>query len=582
MGNPRARGPQTAFATLFGAVRRSPSAALGGLVFVLALVLWGWRIQRGVDLSDEAIYIAIPMRFVLGDQPFLDDRSSFQGTGIMTMPLVFLYHRLVPSNEGVVLFMRIVFLGFLSGIGVAIQRAVRGWISAGSAMACGAIALFFVPFYVPQLSYNTVGGGLTLFAAFASLRVSRSKTGSEATRHTILCGLAAAGAGLAYPPLGALFPVHLVTLLAFGRRQLGARRVVLLYLGGAAILGVYVGVFLVRAGLGSLKVTYDFQHASGPNLTNAAAAVLAELNGLKPDWFTTMAVALALTFVAARVRPVVFLLAVAVPFLAAPGRDDVSHSILFWACCALFAPLFALLVKDRAMAFRVLATVWVPGMMAGFLTSFSSGNGGRAFGLGGFTCMMAGCILACRGCEEALGPFRPVVPGAGMVPPLALLYVLVARVLSPASVYRDHAPATLDALVRTGPFRGLRTTPQRRDFVEIMHRDVVDLARGKRFVLFMPDMNSAYLSANARPAIPEMWVMNVPARSAIQVRIFNKRLPEIGAVIIRSCPQANDWSNCTPSLIEPHDPLHAAVNEHFVEAFRRYDYTVMRRRDPVR
>src|SRR5699024_1334995 len=113
----------------FGALRRSPSIALGGLVFALALLLWAWRIQRSVDLSDEAIYIAIPMRFVLGDQPFLDDRSSFQGTGIMTTPLVFLYHRLVPSNEGVVLFMRVAFLAFLTGIGVAIMRAVRGWIS---------------------------------------------------------------------------------------------------------------------------------------------------------------------------------------------------------------------------------------------------------------------------------------------------------------------------------------------------------------------------------------------------------------------------------------------------------------------
>ena len=139
----------------------------------------------------------------------------------------------------------------------------------------------------------------------------------------------------------------------------------------------------------------------------------------------------------------------------------------------------------------------------------------------------------------------------------------------------------LTALVRTGPFRGMLTTHQRRDFVEIMHRDVVDAARGERFVLFMPDMNSAYLSANARPAIPEMWVMNVPGRSPIQTRIFYERLPEIGAVIIRSCPRANDWSNCTPSLIEPYDPLHAAVNENFVEAFRRYDYTVMRRRDPA-
>ena len=578
MVNRRATDPRTTAGKRFGDLGRSPSVLVGGLVFVLALVLWGWRIQRGVDLSDESIYLAIPMRFVLGDQPFLDDRSSFQGTGIMTMPLVALYHLFVRSNEGLVLFMRIIFLAFLAGISLAIMRAVRGWVSLGSAIACGTIALFFVPYYIPQFSYNTVGGALTLLAAFESLRVSRSTTAREVTRHSVACGLAAAGAGLAYPPLGALFPVHLATLLWFGRIPLGALRVGLRYVGGAAILGVYVGVFVVRAGLGSLKLTYEFQHASGPSVTNGSAAVLAGLNGLKADWFTALAIALALTVLATRLRPVVFLLALAVPFLAAPSRTDATHSVALWACCALFAPLFAFLVKDRKTAFRVMVTVWVPGMLAGLVTSFSSGNGGLAFGLGGFTCMMAGCVLACRACEEALGAFRPLASGAGMIAPLALLSVLVSRVLSPASVYRDHAPLTLNALVRTGPFRGLLTTPARRDFVEIMHRDVVDLSRGKRFVLFMPDMNAAYLSANARPAIPEMWVMNVPGRSPIQVEIFNQRLPEIGAVIIRSCPGANDWSNCTPSLLEPRDPLHAAVNSSFVESFRRYDYAVMRRR----
>jgi len=578
MANRRATGPRTTFAQRISDLRRTPSVLLGGLVFVLALVLWGWRIQRGVDLSDESIYLAIPMRFVLGDQPFLDDRSSFQGTGIMTMPLVALYHFVVRSNEGVVLFMRIMFFTFLAAIAVAIIRAVRGWISLGSAIACGTIALFFVPYYIPQFSYNTVGGALTLLAAFESLRVSRSTTAREATRHTILCGLAAAGAGLAYPPLGALFPVHLATLLWFGRAHLGATRVGLRYVGGAAILGLYTAVFVVRAGLGALKLTYEFQHASGPSMTNDGAAVLAGINGLKADWFTALAIALALTVLATRLRPLVFVLAVAVPFLATPSRTDVTHSIVFWSCCALFAPLFAFLVSDRKTAFRVMMTVWVPGMLTGLVASFSSGNGAWAFGLGGFTCLMAGCVLACRACEEALGAFRPLASGASMIAPLALLYVLVGRVFAPASVYRDHAPLTLDALVRTGPFRGLRTTPARRDFVEIMHRDVVDLSRGKRFVLFMPDMNAAYLSANARPAIPEMWVMNVPGRSPIQVGIFNERLPEIGAVIIRSCPGANDWSNCTPSLIEPRDPLHAAVNDNFVESFRRYDYTVMRRR----
>ena len=557
---------------------RRPGSLVAFLLFGAVMLLWAWRIERGVDLSDESLFVAIPMRFALGDRPFLDDRSSFQGTGIMTTPFVFVYHLVVRSNEGVVLFMRVLFLAFLSGIGVAIARSVRGWISLGSAVVCGALACFFVPYYVPQFSYNTMGGGLAMLAAFESLHVARSSTAKEAGRHAVICGLAAAGSGLAYPPLGVLFPMHLATLLMFGRSQLGARRVALRYLVGAALLGVYVGLFLIRSGLGSLKLTLEFIHAWGPELTNDTKLVLTGLDELKPDWFTSLTVALALTMLALRFRPVVFLLALAVPVLAAPGRNDVTHSIRFWACCALFAPFFAVLVKDRKMAFRVLMIVWAPGMLTGFLTSYSSGNAAQAFGLGGFMSMVAGAILACRACEEALGGLRPVLSGAGMIAPLALLFVLGGRVFASESMYRDHPYWTLTAQVRTGPFRGLWTTPKRRDFVEIMHADVVEHSRGGGFVLFLPDMNSAYLSANARPAIPEVWVSNTTGRSAIDVPIFLERLPQIKAVFVRSCPAANDWSSCTPFLIEPKDPLHAAVNENFVEDFRRSDYTVMRRR----
>ena len=577
----RKRDDRDISSTLAGslrALRRRPSVLLGLLVFALVWLLWTWRIQRGVDMSDESLYVAVPMCFALGDLPFLDDRSSFQGAGIMTAPLVFLYRLVVGSSDGVVLFMRVMFVSFLTGIGVLIARSVRGWIAGGTAIACGALACFFVPYYIAQLSYNTMGGGLAMLASFESLRVARSATAKEAARHALICGLAAAGSGLAYPTLGALFPVHLVMLLVFGRAHLGAWRVALRYFAGAAILGAYVGLFVIRAGFGSLRLTLDFIAAWGPSLTNSAKTVIEGVEALKGDWFTTLTIALALTILAMRFRPAVIALAIAVPFLAAASGSDIYWSLRLWSCLALFAPLFAVLVEDRRMAFKVLMIVWLPGMIAGFVTGYSSGNGARSCGIGAFTCVVAGSVLAARAIEESLGSLRSVLSGAGMVAPLALLYALTVRVFDKDSIYRDQPFAALTTRVGAGPFKGLWTTAVRRELVETMHRDVVAHSQGGGFVLFLPDMSSAYLSTNARPAIPEIWVTNNHGRAAIEVGILMERLPRITAVFIRSCPGANDWSDCKPYLLEPKNPLHAAVNEHFEEDFRRFDYAVMRRR----
>ena len=575
-----ATGLRPTLADAFRPLRR-PSTAIGVLVFALVWGLWVWRVQRCVDLSDESLYVAVPMRFALGDLPFLDDRSSFQGAGIMTMPLVFLYRLVARGSDGVVLFMRLLFVLFLSSIGVVIARSIRGWVAPGSALACGALACFFVPYYIPQLSYNTMGGGLTMLACFSSLRVARSSTAKEAGGYAMLCGLAAAGSGLAYPTLGALFPLHLSMLLVFGRAHLGGWRVALRYVAGAAILGAYVGIFVLRAGPGSLKLTLTFISAWGPSLTNSTQTVLEGLEGLKTDWFATLTVALGLTVVAQRFRPVVILLAVLVPLFARAPGSDIYWSLRLWTCIALFAPLFAVLVKDRRTAFRVLAIVWLPGLIAGVLTGYSSGNGARSCGIGAFSCGIAGCMLAARAIEESLGSFRSLLSGVSLLAPVSLICVQAARVFSSESIYRDRPFAQLVTRVSAGPFQGLWTTPTRRAFVETMHRDILERVSGGGFVLFLPDMSSAYLSANARPAVPEIWVTNNHARAAIETPILLDRLPLLQAVFIRSCPGANDWSDCQPVLLEPENPLHAAVNAHFERDVVRYDYAIMRPRQPA-
>ena len=111
------------------AIRRAPNApsvAAGLCVVVFVVGLWLWRIEHGVDLSDESLYLAFPMRFALGDRPFLDDRGLGQGAGLLVTPIVFLYHLVVRSNAGLVLFMRGCYLGFLLVVGASMARAVRG------------------------------------------------------------------------------------------------------------------------------------------------------------------------------------------------------------------------------------------------------------------------------------------------------------------------------------------------------------------------------------------------------------------------------------------------------------------------
>jgi hypothetical protein len=581
----RMSAPRAPQKPLLGRLRSSPSTVAGVVVFALVLALWLWRVQRSVELSDESLSVGMPLRFVLGDYPFRDDRSVGQIAALFATPLVAAYHFVVRSNAGIVLFMRLAYLAYLCAIGLALARAVRGWISPAAALACAAVTCFYAPYSILQLSYNTLGGGLALLAMASSLRVARSTTAKEASRHAMIVGFAAAGSACAYPTLGLLFPVHFATLLVFGRAHLGAGKIILRFAVGGAAVGVYVLVFLARSGFDSVRLTVEFTRAFGLTPPAKMSELLTGVNQMKTNWFTSFAVAGMLTALATRFRPAVILLAVAVPFLAAPTMEvDVCDTMRFFSCVGLFAPFFAVLVTDRRSAFRVLAIVWFPAVLTGLVTGWTSSNKWNACGHGGFAAMLACTVLAARACEEAVGTLRLFASASGLAPALALLCALTGRLFAPSSVYRDIPPLEMTARVRSGPFLGLLTSEKRRDMVEQMHADITQHVHGARFVLFLPDMPSGYLSANARPAVPEMWAMSRPAQSAIDAQVYRERAADIGLVVVRSCDGTRNWQRweaCTPTLDAPADPLQAAVLESTIAVVERPDYTVRKLRRAI-
>ena len=97
-------------------------------------------------------------------------------------------------------------------------------------------------------------------------------------------------------------------------------------------------------------------------------------------------------------------------------------------------------------------------------------------------------------------------------------------------------------------------------------------------MLFFPDLHVGYLSANARPAVPELWLSGVPGRSEIDARVFRERLSDVGLVLVRSCLGGKDWFTCHPTFDKPNDALDAAVRESFDLSFVHADYAVWKRK----
>ena len=104
---------------------RAARAAIGGVCLLAVLTLTYTRLFFGIDFTDESFYIAVPLRFVMGARPLIDETNVVQQTpGIILYPFVKVYVALF-GLDGIVLFARHLHLLFSAVIAAAIFVGLR-------------------------------------------------------------------------------------------------------------------------------------------------------------------------------------------------------------------------------------------------------------------------------------------------------------------------------------------------------------------------------------------------------------------------------------------------------------------------
>jgi hypothetical protein len=200
------------------------------------------------------------------------------------------------------------------------------------------------------------------------------------------------------------------------------------------------------------------------------------------------------------------LLAATLPVLVLPPRPIFfAASLEYVAHVAWLAPALFVLVHRRPRARRLFVAVWVPALLAGILTAYSSANGGTNFAIG----FLPGAVVTAVFLVWAIDTSTPTLVAA-----FPLVVVVAALALFVAvPVYRDGRLSTLTARFERGPYAGLLTSPRKRAFVAELGRDVGSLPRQCRIV-FLNDFPAGYLLTSARPDTNTAWIERV-APSAV-------------------------------------------------------------------
>lgn len=220
------------------------------LPFLLLLFLIGFtcmRATKGIDLTDEGMYVSTAMRYSLGDVPFRDEiMNTMRLFDVFVSPIF----RLCPD-------ITLVQLRLLGG-GIHMLSAIILFIFLAryippllSALSCGAMFLMNNFYGVLTPSYNSFPSDFSLISVILWLFAAESDKRLYRIVISILAGLFMGLAVLSYMPL---FPIAMVPLAAW---LLTVRKNKALAESSYIILGVFalmaVGFFTVTSATGVLK-----------------------------------------------------------------------------------------------------------------------------------------------------------------------------------------------------------------------------------------------------------------------------------------------------------------------------------------
>ena len=506
-------------------IRQLSSTELLSLISWLgALAVLRYRIPYGVNHRDEAFYSAMPYSFLIGNQPYIDERTVHQNAGLLLLPLYRLYLSLAGSSDGIILFNRYLYLVYIGFTSFLAYRLVRRIVNFSAACWAGALLVSFGYFNLLALSYNSMGAlGFmcgVLLTAHALLEASPGRGLFVANLFFLTAVFCYPGLVVAFLPynlsvvawlywktpratlksgfwgLGAAVAAALLVFVPFGFWLAGERyeRLHSLQLGQG---------YGTLSGLAKLDFYHSYAWAWRPALLAFSAVFV--LVPLACYWLRRGVWLIA---------PVSALLCIAC-YRVGFGLGALTPAMFFFMAIPVLAPVCVALNRDWPHGRFLLVLVWAPSVLSMLAVTYTSSNDWLATLLGALGAVVSG-IAALGALLDARATRNP----AGRVGyQLALLgfagACLGIEVDSLFSYFYDQSGVTfssLDTRVKAGPMRGTIGTSSDAALCETIHRDLKSFEASAGSLTIFDAFPLGYLSTKLRSRTWTQWIIwGIPA-----------------------------------------------------------------------
>ena len=518
---------------MISARRERMCRLLYGLFFALGTAFLFWKCRYGFGNVDESFYLTIPIRLCQGDSLFLHEWHLSQLSGVLLYPLMWLYRMIFPDTVGILFRFRLLFTAIWAIAALFLFSRLKKFSLVGAMLASLAF-LFYTPFGIMALSYNSMGILLLLCACALAVRPERVGTS------WFFSGFFLAGAVLCCPYLLALyllFTAAVFALLLKGKKS--ALRCWLFFsLGCGLMLALFCLLLFSRASIGELIAVFpnifqDPEHSDyNPllKLRDYCACILLCNRAFIPGLVVfVLSCVLAFRDKGRRIGFSLVCLAASGILICFLVEKPYINFLMF----PISLPgLYCVLISRDQSIRRLFLGMWLPGAVYSFCLHLSSNQNYYAISSASTIMAVASImILSCHLCEEAWRNSTP--PALRKAAYLALALLLSVQLCGEiymryTSVFWESGMREQTALSESGPEKGLLMTPERLRYYQLHENDVniIRDAEGIQKVLFLSENTYLYLSAGKEYATYSAWLSGVNAFSLERLDQYYELFPE--------------------------------------------------------
>ena len=213
-----------------------------------------WKCFFGFGGNDEAFYLTIPQRYILGDSLFTQEWNLSQMSSIFLLPFTAIYHAVVGSFDGIILAARIVYVVLHAAVAAFAYSRLRKY---GYIMVFATLFFFlYTPYDIMTYSYNTMAVD---FVVLTGVLMGTSNLNHKIP--LILGGFCLAGAVLCSPYIAMAYALYIVCVIihiiikkkdykmALSSELFSIKTFIWFTVGIVALAVVFLIIVLSRAGL---------------------------------------------------------------------------------------------------------------------------------------------------------------------------------------------------------------------------------------------------------------------------------------------------------------------------------------------